>query len=106
MGTHPIFESDFDCLTEILGPVKRLPDVKRDSVRGSCWERIFDTINQVLSACIADEENTSTLKYREKLKKATLLIKYCQLAVKKSEYEETGESVEKWKFILQLLMKT
>merc|ERR1712210_445181 len=32
MGTHPIFESDFDCLTEAMPETKK-PEVKREEYR-------------------------------------------------------------------------
>merc|ERR1712037_558477 len=34
MGTHPIFESDFDCLTEMSPPEKRAPKCIQDALAG------------------------------------------------------------------------
>merc|ERR1712130_1036593 len=53
MGTHPIFESDFDCLTDILiewerdwklsMPVSRKPGRKRCTKRCEFWDTKFAT---------------------------------------------------------------
>merc|ERR1712179_81918 len=36
MGTHPIFESDFDCLTELLNRQKRLVTRRRERCAVTC----------------------------------------------------------------------
>jgi len=36
MGTHPIFESDFDCLTECIGRKQDAPERTVRIARGFC----------------------------------------------------------------------
>merc|ERR1711980_24909 len=49
MGTHPIFESDFDCLTEKMSDLKQLSleEVKKHNTASDCWTVIHNKVYDV-----------------------------------------------------------
>merc|ERR1711892_237062 len=69
MGTHPIFESDFDCLTEIEIGTKKRKSIKMDDMIGRTWAEWEESLAD--SDAAFGESEAEYADYRETVGRET-----------------------------------
>merc|ERR1711893_108500 len=88
MGTHPIFESDFDCLTEIGMFRKREPreewEARAQILPGETFATAFQRVKAENKA-IEDKERLEIEKWTKEVEKTIVIVKQNQAVLKEKQ---------------------